>query len=397
MDSTTLQHQPDLLRVLEPLVATIDPPPHGRITVVDASQSGETEISRWATIFQRMNELRNTIVDRAGGELLLCLPPWLYETFATFAPDFWSIRSDEFLLPDPPAPLLPWWHHPVFGRTIHRIMALADGFLLEEIPSGSELTALADRLRGTSRLVRLGEKLLDLGRYEESAAVLDLFRQTNSPDFPINCITKAESFLQMGNQHKAALAFEVAMSQISPLSSTVYTHPICFDFIMLAAQHFATFPSVEGTLLAQDLELQADLIRDQPSFAGIRLGIAASFLMNALLLHHQGSLLVHGHIEAAITVLSFPAAQAPDARLLPHRAALLALALLHKACFRLAAHDAPAALATLGDAAPWITDLAGIPAVADVHATLRDAERELWGEARMAPRPAAEGADRAPT
>jgi hypothetical protein len=391
-DSTSLQHQPALLRVLEPLVAEINPPSHGRIVVVDASQSSESEISRWATIFQRMNELRNTIVDRTGGELLLCLPPWLYETFAIFAPDFWSIRSDEFVLPDPPAPPLPWWHHPVFGRTIHRIMAVADGFSLEEIPSGSELTALADRLRGTSKIVRLGEQLLDLGRYEEARAVLFAaapevtpayrtrsYHPVDEPDFRMAWIARAEALLQVGDEEGSARALEIAINDIGKFASNVYASPLINDFLLLVQSGMPQMAIEARKPAFVVLDMEGVNLVDHPP-TPITLGLAATMLSISLLLFHRGNQVSLNYLDHAIQALSFPAAQAPTPRLLPHRAALLALALLHKARFRLAAHDDAAALAALDDAAPWIVELADTPAVADVHATLRAAERELRGE-----------------
>src|SRR5580704_11908569 len=46
------------------------------VFVVDASRALPHDYA-WGTMFQRMNERRNTIVKALAGPLLLCMPPWL--------------------------------------------------------------------------------------------------------------------------------------------------------------------------------------------------------------------------------------------------------------------------------------------------------------------------------
>jgi hypothetical protein len=62
------------------------------VFVIDASRALQRD-DAWGTLFQRMNERRNTIVKKLAGPLLLCVPPRLEQVFARMAPDFWSICS----------------------------------------------------------------------------------------------------------------------------------------------------------------------------------------------------------------------------------------------------------------------------------------------------------------
>ena len=64
-----------------------------KVFVIDASNSEKHDEEAWMIFFQRMNEVRNTIIKRLSAPLLLIVTPALEIEFALRAPDFWSIRS----------------------------------------------------------------------------------------------------------------------------------------------------------------------------------------------------------------------------------------------------------------------------------------------------------------
>ncbi len=63
------------------------------VFVIDASRAGKQEEDAWMALFQRLNEMRNVLMERLPGPLLLVAPPLLEIEFCYRAPDFWSIRS----------------------------------------------------------------------------------------------------------------------------------------------------------------------------------------------------------------------------------------------------------------------------------------------------------------
>jgi tetratricopeptide (TPR) repeat protein len=65
-----------------------------KVFVIDASNSEKRDEEAWMIFFQRMNEVRNTIMKRLSAPLLLIVTSALEMEFALRAPDFWSIRSD---------------------------------------------------------------------------------------------------------------------------------------------------------------------------------------------------------------------------------------------------------------------------------------------------------------
>ena len=90
--------------VLDRLLA----PPDGSagpdiVTIIDAAATPNVDAHAWRSTFQRMNEQRNRIVSRHAGALLLCVSRTLEQIFIEAAPDFWSIRSGDYLLPPPPS------------------------------------------------------------------------------------------------------------------------------------------------------------------------------------------------------------------------------------------------------------------------------------------------------
>ncbi|MBL0702088.1 MAG: tetratricopeptide repeat protein, partial [Desulfosarcina sp.] len=80
-------------QVLEPLYYWKETGEKGLVFVVDASTAGKEDEESWIIFFQRMNEVRNTIIERLSSPLLLVLPDFLKIEFARRAPDFWSITS----------------------------------------------------------------------------------------------------------------------------------------------------------------------------------------------------------------------------------------------------------------------------------------------------------------
>lgn len=65
-----------------------------KVFVIDASNSEKRDEEAWMIFFQRMNEVRNTIMKLLSAPLLLIVTSALEIEFALRAPDFWSIRSD---------------------------------------------------------------------------------------------------------------------------------------------------------------------------------------------------------------------------------------------------------------------------------------------------------------
>ena len=69
------------------------------LRVIIGADASSNEDMAWSVLFRRMNERRNTIINRTHGVLLLCVSQHLFELFAHEAPDFWSIRSAVITLP----------------------------------------------------------------------------------------------------------------------------------------------------------------------------------------------------------------------------------------------------------------------------------------------------------
>ncbi len=80
-------------QILEPLYYWEDKDDENKVLVIDASNAGEEDREGWIILFQRMNEVRNTLMEGTPGPLLLVLPYSLEVEFAHRAPDFWSVRS----------------------------------------------------------------------------------------------------------------------------------------------------------------------------------------------------------------------------------------------------------------------------------------------------------------
>ena len=80
-------------QVLEPLYYWKETDEKGLIFVIDASKAGKEDEESWIIFFQRINEVRNALIERLASPLLLVLPDFLEIEFARRAPDFWSIIS----------------------------------------------------------------------------------------------------------------------------------------------------------------------------------------------------------------------------------------------------------------------------------------------------------------
>jgi len=72
--------------------------PHGKdaIYLIDATRAQKGDKEAWCILFQRMNELRNTIATQTSCSLILACPSILLAEFGRRASDFWSIRSGIF-------------------------------------------------------------------------------------------------------------------------------------------------------------------------------------------------------------------------------------------------------------------------------------------------------------
>jgi len=81
-------------QILEPLFYWDDADKEKKVFLIDASDAQEQDQEGWIILFQRMNEVRNTLMNRLPGPLILVLTPALAMEFPRRAPDFWSIRSE---------------------------------------------------------------------------------------------------------------------------------------------------------------------------------------------------------------------------------------------------------------------------------------------------------------
>lgn len=85
-------------RILIPLLS---PPEelkaHGIIHVLDASRAAHADSEAWGKLFALWNEKRNAL-QQLGGEVLVLLPESFKRLFTKWAPDVWSIRSDEYTI-----------------------------------------------------------------------------------------------------------------------------------------------------------------------------------------------------------------------------------------------------------------------------------------------------------
>ncbi len=80
-------------QILEPLYNWQNRDEKERVFVIDASGEVREDGDEWNIFFQRMNEVRNILMERLPGPLLLVLPPCFEAEFPRRAPDFWSVRS----------------------------------------------------------------------------------------------------------------------------------------------------------------------------------------------------------------------------------------------------------------------------------------------------------------
>ena len=85
-------------RILIPVLAPSEERrAHGVVHVVDASRATQADTDAWGRLFALWNEKRNAL-QQLGGEAVVMLPEWLNRSFATTAPDVWSIRSGEYTI-----------------------------------------------------------------------------------------------------------------------------------------------------------------------------------------------------------------------------------------------------------------------------------------------------------
>ncbi|MDM8556307.1 tetratricopeptide repeat protein [Desulfococcaceae bacterium HSG7] len=63
------------------------------IIVLDVSAGQKKDAAAWTMFFQRLNEVRNVLMDTLPGPLILFIPTFFELDFCYNAPDFWSIRS----------------------------------------------------------------------------------------------------------------------------------------------------------------------------------------------------------------------------------------------------------------------------------------------------------------
>jgi tetratricopeptide (TPR) repeat protein len=74
--------------------------------VWDCADAQEAEADAWIAAFTRLNELRNHVIARVPGPLLLAAPTWLHLLFVHNAGDFWSIRGVQLHIRRSPRDLL---------------------------------------------------------------------------------------------------------------------------------------------------------------------------------------------------------------------------------------------------------------------------------------------------
>ena len=72
------------------------------LLVVDGTLASGIDAEAWKLLFRRLNEQRNGVVRAVGTDCLFLLPPWLEIALTREAPDFWSIRTTDAVLPGLP-------------------------------------------------------------------------------------------------------------------------------------------------------------------------------------------------------------------------------------------------------------------------------------------------------
>ncbi|MDM8525160.1 NACHT domain-containing protein [Desulfococcaceae bacterium HSG8] len=80
-------------QILEPLYYWQNKDEKDRVFVIDGSGESEEDGDEWNIFFQRMNEVRNILMERLPGPLVLIIPSCFEAEFPRRAPDFWSVRS----------------------------------------------------------------------------------------------------------------------------------------------------------------------------------------------------------------------------------------------------------------------------------------------------------------
>ncbi|MCU0654194.1 MAG: hypothetical protein MUF64_02535 [Polyangiaceae bacterium] len=169
-----------LEKILAPMVAQTA---SSKTYYLDATRGLPEHRDAWINYFQRLNELRNNISSELQGSFVLALSPRMLLLFASFSPDFWSIRSAQFSLNLPSLPM-PTWHARTFAIIVHQNALIAAGGeerLREETTS---IYLKARKLLGTSGPSMEGglpassdldpESLLATVRADRSASWLDL-------------------------------------------------------------------------------------------------------------------------------------------------------------------------------------------------------------------------------
>ena len=77
------------------------------VFILDGSAGQKKDATAWIMFFQRLNEVRNVLMDNLPGPLILFIPTFFELEFCYNAPDFWSIRSAivhaRAMPPPPPA------------------------------------------------------------------------------------------------------------------------------------------------------------------------------------------------------------------------------------------------------------------------------------------------------
>ena len=185
------------------------------VFVIDAARAGRADAETWAAFFQRLNEVRNLLMDRLAGPLLLVLPRGWDIELCYRAPDFWSIRSAfvrAFAAPapvgtetadgEPPPPERRYSEKPDIDRLRAR---LADARIRyrdhPDDPSAARALAIL--------LDRLGDYEMDWGRLKDAADAYgeipggDASPLASDPERPEWRRDLSVSLIKVGDVHRA--------------------------------------------------------------------------------------------------------------------------------------------------------------------------------------------------
>lgn len=195
-----------------------------KVFVIDASNSEKRDEEAWMIFFQRMNEVRNTIMKRLSAPLLLIVTSALEMEFALRAPDFWSIRSYVARAEADERTLIEFGNLPRFEIEYTKVFERSEiERVQEQIKELREQVAATPAGSSAARalvilLTRLGDYEMQSGSlnraqqtYEESLRIMRELVRRDSQNSEW-CRALADSLEKVGNVYEAFGNLEMAFS-----------------------------------------------------------------------------------------------------------------------------------------------------------------------------------------